>query len=450
MTGKRATSGSLAKWIGRLRRSRRRKARDAGLAKASARRLASKATFVGVTGSSAKSTTVALLSHILRAGGEVGEQVEHNVLSVLSKTLLKPLARHFVVVELGMGKPDSVRTMAELLKPDVGIVTLVGLEHYSAFRSREAVGQEKGALIENIREGGFAVLNADDPHVMAMAGRTAARIVTFGRHADAQYRAVDVRASYPDRLALAVEWQGGRIELATRYVAEHFWLPVTAAVAAALELGISPEDVAGRVATHEPMRNRFGILGAAGGPDFIVDTVKAPWHSLPLAFEALAAARAPRKRLVLGHMSDFPGADSKYRKAYLAAREICDEVIFVGDHAHRARASAEDRESGRFAAFRTPEAASDHIRRTATPGELILLKASKDLHLERIALSWTDDLRCWEPACGRNTGCELCGLFRMPYEVHRGNRNWRSARLWRMLRKPWALWRGRGRVSRAP
>ena len=128
--------------------------------------------------------------------------------------------------------------MAELLKPDVAIVTLIDLEHYSVFRTREAVAAEKGMLVSNIRPGEFVVLNADDQHVMAMAGCTVERIVTFGQAAGVDYRATDIHAAFPERLSLTIEWTGGRLTLQTRYVAEHFWLPVTAAVAAALELGV--------------------------------------------------------------------------------------------------------------------------------------------------------------------------------------------------------------------
>lgn len=74
--------------------------------------------------------------------------------------------------------------------------------------------------------------------------------------------------------------------------------------------------------------------------------------------------------------------------------------MFVGDHSHRSKASRKDRDEGRFLAFATPFEVAEHIRRTATSGELVLIKGSSDLHLERIALSWTGDVKCWVPVCG--------------------------------------------------
>jgi UDP-N-acetylmuramoyl-tripeptide--D-alanyl-D-alanine ligase len=308
------------------------------------------------------------------------------------------------------------------------------------FRRREAVAAEKGTLVSNIQPGGFAVLNADDPHVMAMAALTAERIVTFGQSQAADYRATGVRAAFPERLNLTIEWKGGRLDLQSRYLAEHFWLPVTAAVATALELGVPPSLVAERVASSEPIRNRLGLIDIPDGPQFMIDTTKAPWHSLQLALKALADASASRKRLVLGQLSDFPGSDSKYRKAYSAGRAIADQVMFVGDHSHRSGASRQDSAEQRFVPFTTPREAADHIRRTATPGELILLKGSSNLHLERIALSWVEDVQCWVPECGLREGCEACGLYGTPYEIHRGSRrNWRRRERRQLLLKPWKL-----------
>ncbi|TIX39278.1 MAG: UDP-N-acetylmuramoyl-tripeptide--D-alanyl-D-alanine ligase, partial [Mesorhizobium sp.] len=71
----------------------------------------------------------------------------------------------------------------------------------------------------------------------------------------------------------------------------------------------------------------------------------------------------------------------------------------------------------------------------AVPGELILLKSSSNLHLERVALAWTHDVKCWVPVCGKRSGCQGCGLFEVPFEQHRAHvRKRRRARLWQWLR----------------
>jgi len=99
-------------------------------------------------------------------------------------------------------------------------------------------------------------------------------------------------------------------------------------------------------------------------------------------------------------------------------REIADEVIYTGDNAHRSRASQADHDSGRFIELRSAKEVSDQIKQTAVPGELILLKSSSNLHLERIALAWTHDVKCWIPVCGKSESCQMCGLYEVPFEEH--------------------------------
>ncbi|MEI9405855.1 Mur ligase family protein [Mesorhizobium argentiipisi] len=386
-------------------------------------RAQSKAVFIGITGSSGKSTATSLLGHILAGHGTVHTQVLANTLNALVRTLYKRMKRvgefDYVVFEAGAYEPGSIRGMAQMLKPDVALVTMIRLEHVGKFRTLEAVAQEKRALVDALEPGGIAVLNCDDPYVLAMAAGAKCRIATFGQFGNADYRVTDVYAAYPELLRLSLHWRGGVLDIRAPFPGEQFWLPVAAAAAAALELGVPAEKVVARLASFEPLPNRCKVQKTDGGPQFLVDTAKAPWHSIDLALDMMAKARAARKCIVLGQISDYVGSTRKYGTAYGIARDIAEEVIYTGDNAHRSRASQADRDSGRFVELRTPKEVSDHIKQTAVPGELILLKSSSNLHLERIALAWTHDVRCWIPACGKKEDCQTCGLFDVPFQEHK-------------------------------
>ena len=407
-------------WI-RLRKIRDDLRRRSRRNQAVRERAKNKAIFIGVTGSSGKSTTTSLLGHILASHGTVYARSIANTMESMVNTLSKRLRTagevEYVVFELGTFGPDSIRPMAEMLQPHVAIVTMVRLEHVKSFRTLESVAQEKRALVDALQPSGLAVLNADDPHVVGMAsGR---RFVTFGQSAGADYRVSDIHAAFPNRLTLTIHWRGGMLELQTPFPAEHFWLPAAAAVAAALELGVPAEKVAAMVATFQPLVNRCEVLVTDGGPQFLVDAAKSPWHSVHLALDMMAKATAGRKRVILGQISDYAGSTRKYRYAYKTAREVADQVIYVGDNAHRSGAPQADRDTDRFVEMRTPKEVSDYIKQTAVAGELILVKSSSNLHLERIALAWKHDVKCWIPICGKREGCETCGLFEVPFEQHR-------------------------------
>ncbi|CDX43140.1 Mur ligase middle domain protein [Mesorhizobium sp. SOD10] len=406
----------------RLRRIREDLGQRLKIYRARRARARSKATFIGITGSSGKSTAASLLGHILAGYARVYTRVLANTIKSLVSTLYKRMNKSgevdYVVFEAGAFGIDTIRPMAQMLKPHVAIVTMVRLEHLSSFKTLENIAREKRALVEALEPGGLAVLNADDPNVLAMASDAAHRFVTFGESEMADYRVTDINAAYPRALHFTLHWRGGALKLKTPFPGEHFWLPTAAAAATALELGVPAQTVEERIATFEPLANRCHVLVVDGGPHFVIDTAKAPWHSLSLAFDIVAKSTAGRKRIVLGQLSDFAGSNAKYARAYSSAREIADQVIYVGEHAHRSKASQADRGSGRFVELRTPRDVSDHLRRTAMPGELILLKSSSSLHLERLALAWTHDVKCWIPACGKKEGCQDCGLFEVPFEEH--------------------------------
>jgi UDP-N-acetylmuramoyl-tripeptide--D-alanyl-D-alanine ligase len=406
----------------RLRKVREELRRRLRVYRARRARAESKATFIGVTGSSGKSTVTALLGHILAAHRPTYTRVLANTINSLISTLYKRMKYagkvDYVVFEAGAFGVDTLRPIAEMLQPHVAVVTMVRLEHFASFRTLENVAVEKRALVEALRPDGLAVLNADDPHVAGMAAGVGCRAITFGTADLADYRVTDIHAAYPDRLTLSIHWRGGLLELETPFPAEHFWLPTAAAVATALEMGVPPQKVAAQVATFQPLANRCTVLVTDGGPHFVVDAAKAPWHSINLVLEMMAKATVDRKRIVLGQISDYSGSTRKYAYAYQTAREIADQVIYTGDNAHRSRAGQADRDSGRFVELRTPKEVSDHIRRTAVPGELILVKSSSNLHLERVALAWTHDVKCWIPVCGKREGCDTCGLYEVPFEQH--------------------------------
>lgn len=386
------------------------------------------ATVIAITGSSAKSTTTLLLTHILNGTTQTRSlALSNDVIAAAKEVMSLRKQDNYFVVEAGASSPGSLAQMAKVIRPDVSIVTLVALEHKSSFLSVEGVMHEKAEIVAAVQPGGFALLNADDPLVMRMASRTSQRIVTFGQKANADYRAENISSRFPHPFTMRIIWHNDSLELSAKFVGEHFWLPIVAAVASAIELGVPKQVIVDRVATFEPVFGRCNVVSIPDGPTFILDTTKAPWHSLLMSFDIVEKAQASRKRIVLGHISDYAGSNTKYRDAYHAAREIADEVIFVGNHSHRSQASAEDRANGRFREFSSPQQLAEYIRKTAVPGELIFVKGSGALHLERIGIFMRDTVECWPTNCGKKGDCFRCGLYHLPYIEHRGRKpTWRT------------------------
>lgn len=376
----------------------------------------SRATFVCVTGSSAKSTTTEMLSHILAGLAPVHSQALQNGFSACVATLrsIEP-AHAYVICEVASSGPGSLQPKIDLVRPSVGVVTLVALEHYRAFRSLEAVAEEKGKLIEGLPKNGLAVLNHDDPWVHSMASRTRARVVTFGK-SGGEYLITQTRASRPGTLNVTIAHQGETFEFKTQLTGSHNSLPVAAAFACSHQLGAPTSLIMERLANYKPTFGRCSAHFIENGPVFIADTHKAPFHSIYLPINMLTEFSAPRRRIIIGEISDYAGSRRpKYRDVYRASRLVADQVIFVGDHPHRSTATAEDITAGCYVEKRSVEEAAQFLKDTAMPGEIILLKSSGALHLERILLSFEDQVHCWEPSCGKSMSCVRCGLFAMPF-----------------------------------
>jgi UDP-N-acetylmuramoyl-tripeptide--D-alanyl-D-alanine ligase len=278
-----------------------------------------------------------------------------------------------------------------------------------------AVAKEKSSLVKVLPRDGLAFLNKDDPHVFPMSKLTDARVVTFGK-SGADYSWDRLISTEPGKLAFALDYRDRSIILETRLTGAHNRLPVSAAAACALELGASESSVVDAIASFEPVFGRLSIHRIDGGPIFILDTYKAPYHSLQLALSVLRDCVAPRKRFVLGQISDYPGKPKpRYRDTYRAAAKIADQVIFVGEHAHRSKATEEEIESAKFVRMHSIEALSAYIKSTAVAGEVILLKSAGALHLERVMLDWKTTVRCWPDTCKTKFDCLTCGAYERPF-----------------------------------
>jgi UDP-N-acetylmuramoyl-tripeptide--D-alanyl-D-alanine ligase len=379
------------------------------------------ASYIAVTESSAKSTTTALIAHILSGVAPVHLQVTKNGYHAHVKALqIAPPNHGYFVGEIGAEGPGTLKPMIDLIRPTVGVVTLVRLEHKSAFRSIDAVMQKKGRLIEALPAYGLAVLNHDDPRVASMAERTTARTVTFGQ-SGGDYVVANVACERPESLRLTIEYQGQSFEIATRFTGVQHSVAVAAAFSCTHQLGIAPSVIVERIAGFEPLLGRCSVHRVRNGPLLIIDTSKGAEHSLSIAFETIGNFAASRKRIVLGQIADGAGSDRSYRRAYRAASAIADQVIFVGVHSHRSNASADDIAEKRFIRFDSVKQCGEFLRQTAIAGEIILIKSSSHLHLERLMINFFTSVRCWKNACGRKGGCvRLFGggysLYEMPFE----------------------------------
>ena len=368
--------------------------------------------YIGVTGSAGKTTTKEILYGMLSVAGKgaVNRASYSNVEEIAKAMLrLRPSSKFFAT-ELSGDHPGAMTRTLGLLRPSIGIVTVVRDDHTSAEYTKVDVAREKSRLVACLPVTGTAVLNADDELVAAMAGLCKGQVITFGLAPQASLRATSVRSEWPGRLELTVSYRNEEVRVLTRLCGTH-WLPsVLGAIGGGLAFGMSLEECAYALAQIEPYTGRMQPVEAPGGLTFIRDDFKAPLWTVDASLAFMRDARASRKIVVFGSLSDCGSQVSgKYLATAVKAQAVADHIVFVGPWAFSALNAPTAEGRATVHAFSHVRDAVHHLESLLQAGDLILLKGTNSQeHLERILLAGTSGVACWRDDCQLSIFCSEC------------------------------------------
>jgi UDP-N-acetylmuramoyl-tripeptide--D-alanyl-D-alanine ligase len=382
------------------------------------RHLAKQVTYVGITGTAGKTTAKDLSFSILSAFAPCRRSNRSsNEPFYVAQTIASVGRQHrFCVVEVAAAEKHDLALPAWLLKPDIAVLTLVAREHYSRFRSLEAIAAEKRKLIAALQPDGVAVLNIDDPLVRAIGERCNRRVIWVGKGQGATLRLLDARSRYPEPLRLKVEHREEIFEVNTQLHGEHLAVPVLAALGVALAAGLPLDKAIAALAQIQPTEGRMQIVTTDDGVTFVRDDWKAPHWSIKPPFEFLKVAQAKRKVAIIGSVSDSPkGPRKRYARLAQLALEVADLVVFVGsDSLYALKAKPASAEKS-LLAFPELQDAAEYLRTELRAGDLVLLKGTNTQdHLVRILLSRTSAIQCWRSDCRLSRFCGRCSRLYEP------------------------------------
>lgn len=342
---------------------------------------------VALTGSQGKTSVKDLVAHLLRRVGPTVATAgnNNNDLGVPLTVLRADAATRFLVVEMGARGVGHVARLCRVAPPHVSTVLNVGSAHVGEFGSVDNIALGKGEIVEGLREGGTAVLNADDVRVAAMESRVpeGCSVVRFGRAADGpdDVQVLDVALDAAGEPDVELRCGDERWRTHVPLLGAHQAANLAAAHALVAALGVpvgdrSLDDYAPATAQRLQRHER---------PDGVVvldDSYNANPESVLAALAALAALGAPRRAAVLGEMLEL-GADAHERHVQVgrAAADLgVDLVLAVGDGARGVAEGAGD--VGR--AVPDVDVALDTLRAWLQPGDAVLVKASRGARLERV------------------------------------------------------------------
>ncbi len=352
---------------------------------------------VAVTGSTGKTTTKEAIAHVLaslyRVHKSVGNLNNHFGLPL---QLLKLEPEHDIaVLELGMSHAGEIAALARIAQPDMGVVTNVAPVHLEFFNSVAEIARAKYELIEALPPHGTAVLNADDEYVSGFGRDVRGRVIMYGLHHPADVRGEAVEQRGPEGSYFELVAGDARQRAHVPLVGLHNVYNALAAVAVAMAHGMSLQQAAGALAGLSAGDKR-GQMMEVGGATVINDCYNSNPRALDAMVEVLTGMpvrNGGRRIVVAGEMLELgPSGPELHRRCgrHMGERGV-DVVLGVRGAARHITEGA--REAKVHAEFvESPEEAGRWLACAVRPGDLVLLKASRGVRLERALAEWQQEI----------------------------------------------------------
>jgi UDP-N-acetylmuramoyl-tripeptide--D-alanyl-D-alanine ligase len=351
-------------------------------------------TAIAVTGSMGKTTTKEAMAHLLaityRVHRTKGNFNNHFGLP-LGLLALEP-AYDLAVVEMGMSHAGEISALARIALPNQAVVTNVAPVHLESFDSIAGIARAKYELIAALPHGGTAVLNADDEYVCQFGRDLKGKVVMFGLKPTADVRAENIEVLGPEGTRFDLVSREMRQPVQSPLLGKHNVYNVLAAAAIALEHGITPSEIAEALPSLQPADKR-GQVVQVGNITVLYDCYNSSPKALMAAVDILAAMPAQRRIVVAGEMLELgPTGEQLHRECgrYMAGTHPGGKLDFLLGVRGLAKPMVEAAgEAGMKAEFvATPEEAGEWLAHEAREGDVVLLKASRGVKLEKALETW--------------------------------------------------------------
>ena len=345
---------------------------------------------IGITGSIGKTTTkeftAALLSPCFRVLKSEGNFNNHLGLA-LSLLKLQP-GHEAAVLEMGTSSPGEIRELTRIAPPDIAVITNVNPVHLEFFHSLEAIASAKKEILDGAKEDATAVLNGGDPFVQKIAQEWRGRRLSFGFSPACDIRASGIRKLGADGMTFELHLEGRAKRVRFPFFYEEYLSNLLAAVGAGHALSLPFEAMVDEIPRLTPFSGRGGLIQLDHGLQLIDDSYNSNPKALEAALKGLASLPAERRVAVLGDMLELGPAEADFHRQ--AGRQVAadgwDLLLAVGPLArHIAEgAVAAGLPRARVLTFTTSDEAARSISTLIEDGDLILVKGSRGIKIERV------------------------------------------------------------------
>lgn len=343
---------------------------------------------VAVTGSNGKTTTKDLTAAALSGLGNVQKTSGNfnNEIGVPMTLLGLNEKNKAAVVEIGMRGLGQIESLAEVVKPTIGIVTNVSETHIELLGSIENIARAKGELVEAIEAGGTIILNADNIHTAAMKNlaKPSVNVVTYSLEGVADLVAKDILIGSV-ATEFTLNYGGADYDFEIPMIGRHNVSNALAAIAAGLTVGLSVEEIQRGISTLTTTKMRFEVI-RRDGLTIVNDAYNASPASMRVAIKTMSEVYGGRLIAVLGDMLELGDISERVHKeigAELVENKF-DTLITLGELGKFIAQGAREAGLENVYSFDTHEAAAKKILELVHSGDTILFKASHVMHMEKI------------------------------------------------------------------
>ena len=352
---------------------------------------------IGITGSNGKTSTKNMLRAILSEFGETIAPIDsfNNEVGAPISVLKVTHTTKYLVAELGAGGIGSIAYLADITKPNIGVMLKVGLAHAGAFGGIEVTTQIKSELVHALGAEDVFIYNSDDAEVCGMCKLTDAKKISFGTNQDSNLYFTDVDMSIAGTSADLHYSDGEVARLTLKILGEHQLMNATAAISVAEQLGLPRSKVRHALEQMElAERWRMQLTNRTDGISIINDAYNASPDSMKAALQTLAhLGKAGRRTIaVLGEMAELGeySRDAHDQIGRLVVRYNIDRLVVIGAGAKLIHMGAmfEGSWDGESIFFDSSSEALAYIREMLVSGDIVLVKSSKSANLRHLG----DDL----------------------------------------------------------
>jgi len=323
------------------------------------------------------------------------------------------------VMEIGIAEPNQMTGYAQLIRPDIVVATTIGSEHHNSLGTLEQTRAEKAKMVQALPESGYAILNADDPHILWMRSVTKATVITYGLGEAADVLATDIIADAMEGTSFVLHLDGASHKVRIRLVGRHMVYSILAAIAVARVEGVKVQTILDRLGKLQPMWNRLQPIRHTSGAWILLDAFKSAEETIERALDTLDELRAKRKLIVLGDVEEPRGSQGPiYRSIGMRVAQVADRAVFVGGKTNFNRLKVGTKAGGMPREALTnvrgcPLEVIGVLKREIGPDDVVLIKGRCTQHLERIALGLIgQDVGCGTRFCSRRHTCTTCPYVR--------------------------------------